>query len=125
ENATKALAESSQMVDYNTDMSYGRDVSVTINASTPSAQTVVLKFPYTHNNTSSDITDVLGWKEFYYVRMLYNDDFWYIPSQALLGLYDKDHDLRYKYHMVKNYSYDRGLINPSYSYPGYVFFYKD
>ena len=34
-------------------------------------------------------------------------------------------DLRYRYHIVEDYSYDRGMTNPSYSYPGYIFFFKD
>ena len=68
---------------------------------------------------------MLGWKEFLYFRMLNHESWWYIPSQGLLNLYDKDHDLRYKYHMVEGYSYDRGMTKPSYDYPGYIFFFKD
>lgn len=71
------------------------------------------------------MTDMLEWKEFYYFRMLYHESWWYLPSRELLALYDQDNDLRYKYHMVKNYSYDRGLTTPAYEYPGYVFFFKD
>ena len=44
---------------------------------------------------------MIGWKEFLYFRMLNHESWWYIPSQSLLDLYDKDHDLRYRYHMVK------------------------
>ncbi|SEW35122.1 RagB/SusD family nutrient uptake outer membrane protein [Chitinophaga arvensicola] len=122
--ANAALAEYSQLVDYNTEMKYGIDGKVTINAGTPTAQTVTIKYPYTHNN-QSDMTDMIGWKEFLYFRMLYHESWWYIPSKALLDLYDHDHDLRYEYHIVEDYSYDRGLIKPAYSYPGYIFFYKD
>ncbi|NII29088.1 RagB/SusD family nutrient uptake outer membrane protein [Pseudoflavitalea sp. X16] len=122
--ADSALTEYSTLVDYNTNMRYGRDVSLTINPGTPNAQTVTLKFPYTHDN-QTDLTDMIGWKEFLYFRMLTHESWWYIPSQALLNLYDQTHDLRYKYHMVQNYSYDRGLIKPAYSYPGYIFFFKD
>ncbi|NLR79875.1 RagB/SusD family nutrient uptake outer membrane protein [Chitinophaga eiseniae] len=122
--ANAALAEYSQLVDYNTEMKYGNDGNVTINAGTPNAQTVTIKYPYTHNN-QSDMTDMIGWKEFLYFRMLYHESWWYIPSKALLDLYDRDHDLRYEYHIVENYSYDRGLIKPAYSYPGYIFFFKD
>lgn len=122
--ANAALAEYSQLVDYNTEMKYGIDGNVTINAGTPEAQTVTIKYPYTHNN-QSDMTDMIGWKEFLYFRMLYHESWWYVPSKALLDLYDHDHDLRYEYHIVENYSYDRGLIKPAYSYPGYIFFYKD
>ncbi|SFG61952.1 RagB/SusD family nutrient uptake outer membrane protein [Pedobacter insulae] len=124
EHANAALADYSTLVDYNTEMSYGRDVNVTINSGTPTAQNVVLKFPYTHDN-QTDQTDMLGWKEFLYFRMLYNESFWFIPSTDLLNLYDKTNDLRYQYHVVEGYSYDRGMTKPAYEYPGYIFFYKD
>lgn len=122
--ANLALGEYNQLVDYNTEMEYGRDQSVTIDPGTPDAKTVVLKYPYTHDN-QSDPSDMIGWKEFLYYRMLNHESWWYIPSQSLLALYDEDNDLRYKYHMVENYSYDRGMTKPSFSYPGYIFFFKD
>jgi len=124
EHANAALADYSTLIDYNTEMRYGNDQNVTINSGTPQAQTVTLKYPYTHNN-QTDFTDMLGWKEFMYFRLLYNESFWFIPSQDLLNLYDKTNDLRYVYHIVEGYSYDRGMTKPSYDYPGYVFFYKD
>lgn len=122
--ADAALAEYNRLVDYNTEMKNGNPGTVTINAGTPQQQTVTIQYPYTHNN-QVDYTDMLGWKEFLYFRMLSHESWWYIPSQELLNLYDQAHDLRYKYHMVQNYSYDRGLVKPSYSYPGYIFFFKD
>lgn len=112
------------LVDYNAEMRYGIDGTVGINAGTPQAETVTLKYPYTHNN-QSDQTDMIAWKEFLYFRMLSLGTWWYIPSQELLALYDKENDLRYTYHMVENYSYDRGMVKPAYSYPGYVFFFKE
>jgi hypothetical protein len=124
EHANAALADYNVLMDYNTDMKYGKDRSVTINSGTPSAQTIVLKYPYTHDN-QIDQTDMVGWKEFLYYRMLYHDSWWYIPSLDLLNLYDKTNDLRYQYHMVEGYSYDRGMTKPSYDYPGYIFFFKD
>jgi hypothetical protein len=105
-------------------MRYGIDRTVGINAGTSQAETVTLKYPYTHDN-QSDQTDMIGWKEFLYFRMLSVGTWWYIPSQELLGLYDKTNDLRYQYHMVEDYSYDRGMVKPAYSYPGYVFFFKE
>ncbi len=122
--ADSALKDYSTLVNYNTDMRYGNTQNVTIDAGTPAQQTVTLRYPYTHDNQIV-LTDMLEWKEFMYFRMLNHESWWYIPSDELLNLYDKDHDLRYKYHMVQNYSYDRGMIKPSYSYPGYVFFFKD
>jgi starch-binding outer membrane protein, SusD/RagB family len=120
EYANVALQEHSIMMDYNVDMRYSSIISnVTVNGSA-----VRIYYPYTHDN-QTDMTDMLEWKEQYYFRLLYHESWWYIPSPELLSLYDKNYDLRYKYHMVKNYSYDRGLTSPAYEYPGYVFFYKD
>ncbi|MNJ87441.1 SusD family protein [compost metagenome] len=126
EHANAALAEYSTLMDYNTDMRYQTpDQTITINSGTPQAQTVTLKYPYTHNpQNQSDYTDMINWKEFLYLRMLSNGSWWYIPSQELLNLYDKTNDLRYTYHIVESYSYDRGMIKPSYDYPGYLFFFK-
>ncbi len=123
--AGAALVEYSTLVNYNTDMRYGTPASISINTGTPTAQTVVLKFPYTHDRQYPDFTDQLGWKEFLYFRVLNNAALWYIPSQDLLSLYDQANDLRYKYHYVQNFSYKRGMTTPAYSYPGYVFFYED
>ncbi|SMC98116.1 RagB/SusD family nutrient uptake outer membrane protein [Pedobacter africanus] len=125
EHANAALADYSTLVDYNTEMKYSdKTQSITINSGTPNAQTVVLKYPYTHDN-QTDMIDMIGWKEFLYYRMLNYTSWWYIPSLDLLNLYDKTNDLRYEYHMVEGYSYDRGMTKPSYNYPGYIFFFKD
>lgn len=121
--ANQALQEYSMLVDYNTQMRYGRDEVVTINPG-PNAQTVTLKYPYTHDN-QEDFTDMIGWPEFLYFRMLDYGTWWYMPSTALMNLYDQAHDLRYQYHYVEGYSYDRGMIDPAYNYPGYIFFFKD
>ncbi|WP_346319946.1 RagB/SusD family nutrient uptake outer membrane protein [Chitinophaga sp. YIM B06452] len=121
--ANQALQEYSTLVDYNTQMRYGRDQVLTINPG-PNAQAVTLKYPYTHDN-QEDFTDMIGWPEFLYFRMLNYGTWWYMPSAGLMNLYDQAHDLRYQYHYVEGYSYDRGIINPAYNYPGYVFFYKD
>ncbi len=122
--ANNALSEYNQLVDYNTEMYYGRDQVLTINSGTPTAEKVTLKYPYTHDN-QVDFTDMIGWKEFLYFRMINHESWWYIPSQDLLNLYDVDHDLRYRYHIVEGYSYDRGMSKPAYNYPGYIFFFKD
>lgn len=122
--ANLALGAYSQLVDYNTEMHYGRPSTITIDGGTPQQKSVTLQFPYTHDN-QTDMTDMIGWKEFLYFRMQNFGYWWYAPSQDLLSLYDTASDLRYKYHIVENYSYDRGMIKPSYSYPGYIFFFKD
>ncbi|MGE7774199.1 RagB/SusD family nutrient uptake outer membrane protein [Chitinophaga sp. NPDC101104] len=122
--AENALNEYSTLVDYNTGMRYGRSQSLVVNPGTPDVKTVVLQYPYTHDN-QTDQTDMVGWKEFLYYRMLSHSSWWYVPSAELLALYDKDHDLRFRYHMVEGYSYDRGMINPGFDHPGYIFFFKD
>lgn len=121
--ANNALAEHHELVDYNTEMRYGQDQKVSIDGGTPNQKDVVIKYPYTHDS-QVDLTDLIGWKELLYFRVLEERGWWFVPSQSLIDLYDQDHDLRYKYHVVQNYSYDRGLIKPSYSYPGYIFFFK-
>lgn len=112
-----ALAEHDELIDYNTEMRYSDlDDDITIDG-----QTYELNYPYTRD-LQTDPTDRMEWKELYYYRFLYNSNSWHIPSQSLLDLYDKDFDLRYKYHMVENHSLKRGMTDPVYSYPGYVFF---
>lgn len=124
EHADAALSAYSTLVDYNTEMRYGQPRTVTLNAGTPQQSTYTIQYPYAHNN-QLDFTDMIGWKEFLYFRMLSHGAWWYIPSPELLALYDQQHDLRYRYHVVEGYSYDRGMLKPSYNYPGYVFFFKD
>ena len=94
---------------------------VTINPNTPNAEVVKIEYPYTYS-AEDNFGVILDWKEFYYLRLLYNSDFWYLPSKELIALYDKQYDLRWKYHYVQNYSYVRGMTSPAYSWPGYVFF---
>lgn len=121
--AEKALAAYNHLRNYNTDMRWSTIVSqVTI--FNPDPTTVSLQYPYTHDK-QTDPTDMLEWGENYYFRYMNNEWWYYIPSSDLLSLYDETYDLRYKFHMVKGYSYDRGLISPAFDYPGYVFFFKD
>ncbi|MCH4895611.1 RagB/SusD family nutrient uptake outer membrane protein [Marinilabiliaceae bacterium JC040] len=115
--ANEVLAVKSDLVDYNTEMHYGKDLDYTINGNK-----VSLKMPYTHDE-QMDMIDIMAWKEFIYLRVMDHGSWWYVPSKELLDLYDHTNDLRYKYHIVEDYSYDRSIQN--YSYPGYVFFYKD
>ncbi|HLF45439.1 MAG TPA: RagB/SusD family nutrient uptake outer membrane protein [Chitinophagaceae bacterium] len=125
--ANSALVEHSTLVDYKTEMSYS-PITATFTLR-PSNTSYTVKYPITHdyrmtNNTLTDPTGILQWKEFMYLRMLSESSWWYIPSSDLLALYDQTNDLRYRYHIVEGYSYDRGITNPSYDYPGYVFFFK-
>lgn len=120
--ANASLAFYSTLVDYNTGMRYGTPSSVIITNKNGTKQTVVIQYPYTHDKT--DVTYQLSWPESSYFRVLSfaNTINWFIPSQSLLSLYDQTNDLRYKYNIVQNFSYAKGLINPAYSYPGYIFY---
>ena len=123
--ANKALEKHSELMDYNTDMRYSATVpTVTINPGTENEEVVEILYPYTHDS-QSDMNDRLEWREFYYFRVLSNGYWWFLPATELMDLYDKDYDLRWKYHYVENYSYDRGLTSPAYEWPGYIFFFKD
>jgi len=118
--SNESLTEYNKLVNYNADMRFGNSSTFTV-----SGQPVTVKFPYTHDK-SGDFSDMLGWKEFLYFRMVTYTNAglnWYLPSQSLVNLYDTTNDLRYKYHMVKGYSYYKGIT--SYSYPGYIFFFDD
>ncbi|RXQ90975.1 RagB/SusD family nutrient uptake outer membrane protein [Ancylomarina salipaludis] len=107
--ANAALGEYSELFDYNSEMAF-YESTVTVNN-----EEVEVNYPDTYNFTTSDI---LSYKEFYYARVSYHGYAWYVPSQTLMGLYDKDTDLRYKYNFVENYSYTRDRTGIS--YPGYV-----
>ncbi len=127
--ANAALGEYSTLVDYNVNnkvggMAWGLSKNYTIDQGTPQQQTVTVKYPYGHDN-QSDPTDRMAWKEHLYMRFMYDGSWWFIPSRELLDLYDKTYDRRYEYNYVQGYSYDRGVIKPSYNYPGYIRFFKD
>lgn len=55
----------------------------------------------------------LAWPESYYTRYTYTGSLWYMPSEKLLALYDKDHDLRYKSFMIPNGGRRFSVITPS------------
>lgn len=120
-----ALDEHGDLVDYNTEMHfYESKDEIVINIGTPEEQTVEITYPYTYESRW-DVSIILQWRELYYLRILKEGSYWFIPSKELLALYDKQYDLRYKYHYVPNYSYVRGMTKPAYEWPGYVFFGRD
>ncbi|MDD4639647.1 MAG: RagB/SusD family nutrient uptake outer membrane protein, partial [Bacteroidales bacterium] len=88
---------------------------------TPQQRTITVKYPYGHE---TDIIGMMNWKEHLYMRFMYNSSWWFIPSMELLALYDQTYDRRNEYNYVQGYSYDRNVLNPSYSYPGYIRFLK-
>ena len=114
-----ALASHNELVDYNTDMKYmDSKTTVTINGKSEEVE-----FPYTYEGAANKVNDyMLEWKELTYFRMASDPNWWYMPSEELLALYDKEYDLRYKYHIVENFSYINSINTPL---PAYVFFFKD
>ena len=116
-HAQKALDEHDELVDYNTEMSYD---PITEDYTDEDGNTYTVQYPITRAGQGA--TDLrMEWKELYYFRFMENDWWWYIPSQELLDAYDQTNDLRYKYHMVEHYSFNRGLTK--FDYPGYMFFF--
>ena len=83
---------------------------------------VNILFPSTFDIAFDNYTKIIDWKEFLYMRLLYavTVDALYFPSQELLDMYDKEHDLRYRYHVVE------GVMSTMYAssvdYPIYTFF---
>lgn len=127
--AETALSIYSDLIDYNTEMRYSlNSVEVKHYPDSPDvAETFTVNFPYGYDN-QSDMTDMLGWKEFYYFRLLNNAYWWYSPSEELISTYDTENDLRYKYHMVEGFSYISpvGATGyPSLKWWGYINFFKD
>lgn len=122
EYAQNALDEYDDLRNYNTDMRYS-DIPEQATIFNPGPTNVDILYPYTHDQQTV-VEDRLDFGESYYYRQLTNAYWAYWPSQELLGLYDQTNDLRYKYHIVEDYTYTRGAVYPPYSYPGYIFFFK-
>lgn len=113
--AEEALSAHYVMMDYNSDMRY----SDIISEENVDGQMKRVWYPYTHDRPTEQ--NKMEWKDLYYFRFLENDRWFYIPSPDLLALYNHQYDLRYKYHIVEDFSYDRGM---TISYPGYIFFHN-
>jgi len=97
--------------------------TLTLNSAHHNNHPTTIQYPYTHNN-QLDFTDMLGWNEFLYFRMLNNANWWYIP--ALLSW------LSMTRHMICGICiYCRRIfVWQRYDQPvlwlsGYIFFYKD
>jgi hypothetical protein len=129
--AQTALDEYSHLADYNVDMRYSNLAQSPVKLYSTTEDDsyyadFTLQYPYTHDN-QIDMTDMIGWPEFYYFRLLYHASWWYIPSAELVDLYDHDYDLRFRYHFVEGYSYvsPASMNKPAHFWYGYVFFFKD
>lgn len=55
----------------------------------------------------------LYWSEFYYTRYVATRSQWYLPSTALLALYDTQNDLRYKSFMIPNGGRRFSVVTPA------------
>lgn len=91
--ANKVLEEYNVLVDYNTEMTEEDITGMGFLVPSTYEQDHYLNFEKRIN-----------WKEMLYMRYLYCNEFYsYFPSDELLNLYDKEHDLRYRYHFVEDY----------------------
>ena len=109
--ADEALKEYGELLNYNTEMNY---YDQTYEVGPEGENEVILP------ETWSPSGNAIYWKEFYFVRYVYQAYGWYVPSEDLLSLYDQTYDLRYRYHIVEHFSQ---YWNDDYpSSPGYVFF---
>lgn len=108
--ANDALRDYNQLIDYNSEFSY-HERSIKIDG----VETTIY-YPMTYQYSDAE---AISYKEFYLARAAYYSTSWYIPSQNLMNLYDKEYDLRYRYHFVEQFS---KVINAgNMDYPGYVF----
>ncbi|QIH35473.1 RagB/SusD family nutrient uptake outer membrane protein [Sphingobacterium sp. DR205] len=106
----KSLAESNKalesgtvtLVDYNT-LLPGRSVSYSNPAAT---------LRYCELN-DWNAAKYLYWSELYYSRFQYTGTQWYIPSSALVALYDQTNDLRYKHLMIPNGGRRFSVVTPA------------
>ncbi len=108
--ANEALAEYSELFDYNTEMSY-YDANYNVDG-----KIEVIKFPATYQYSYADM---ISFKEFYYSRTAYFAYGWLVPSEELLNLYNQEADLRYRYSVVEDFSITMDRSNMR--YPGFVF----
>lgn len=114
-----ALQAHNELVDYNTEMKYMDSKTVI----TVNGKDETIEFPYTYEGSANNVNNyMLEWKELTYFRMAQDANWWYMPSEELLALYDKEYDLRYKYHIVENFSFINTIDTPL---PAYTFFWKD
>lgn len=105
--ANKALTSTNRvLVDYNT-IASGKPETY------PVGNTVVtLNYVELNDWNRFNGAKYLYWSEFYYTRYVYTPSQWYIPSTALLSLYNTQHDLRYKHFMIQNGGLRMSVFDP-------------
>ncbi|WP_316815123.1 RagB/SusD family nutrient uptake outer membrane protein [Pedobacter nyackensis] len=93
----KALATTKrELVDYNL-LAAGNPETYPVNNTV-----ITLNYSELNDWSSFNGSKYLYWKESYYTRYVTNPMQWYVPSSALLALYDTQNDLRYKKLMIPN-----------------------
>ena len=108
--ADEVLKEYDVLVDYNTEM----------NEEDATGMGFLVPSTYEQDHYTN-FEKRVEWKEMLYMRYLSCNEFYsYFPSDELLNLYDKDHDLRYRYHFVEDYV--KVWYACDYELPVYMFF---
>lgn len=107
QHAKKALNDNNQLFDYNTEMS--------------NTDIFGLQLPSVFAFDASDYSQRIIWKENLYMRYLHNMNvsMFYIPSPELIGLYDQEHDLRFRFNYINNVFRMFGI---KFDYPVYALF---
>lgn len=72
----------------------------------------VAKLDYVEQNDWA-ASKYLYWSEFYYTRYVASRSQWFLPSTALLALYDTQNDLRYKSFMIPNGGRRFSVVTPA------------
>ena len=128
-HAEAALAEHSELKDFNTRMSFSELYDEYIINQSTEPEVIRVDYPYT---LSWDFRDMFEWEEVFYVRTCYYASWWYIPSRALLDCFaadapdgDPKNDLRYEYFICEDYSLSFCEKDPAFRYPGYCQFSYD
>jgi len=95
----------------------------TVNAKLVDFKTIKPGIPKTYANPAAKLDHVelndwaaskfLYWSEFYYTRYTYTPAQWFVPSSALLALYDTQNDLRYKSFVFTNGGRRFSVVTPA------------
>lgn len=88
--ADKALADAPELTDYNT-LKWGKDTPYPATDDMPAQSIKNCETNYWGK------TDIYKWKEWIFIRLMYNRAQWFCPSRELTGLYDHDNDMRFVY----------------------------
>ncbi len=107
--AETALKKAPELLDYN-ELGYAPEVTVPAFGNIPKT---TLRFCETYQWRAIKF---MYWKEFIFPRVVYSVNQWFIPSEALLGLYDRENDRRFELFFVEYYSRRRKIPQDAYAY---------